>query len=139
MARVPASGRGGFGGPIELGPDDKPAFANPPAGFNVVRDDISHEAGDDSVRLKDRGTRRNMLVYTPPDYNADEKYPVLYLLHGIGGDETEWQRACKPEVILDNLIADAKAKSMIVVMPNGRRRRTTARKQFPSRPRFRCF
>ena len=45
---------------------------------------------------------------------------MLYLLHGIGGDETEWQRLCKPEAILDNLIADGKAKPMIVVMPNGR-------------------
>jgi enterochelin esterase-like enzyme len=61
-----------------------------------------------------------MNVYTPPDYSADQKYPVLYLLHGIGGDETEWQRLCKPEVILDNLIADKKAVPMVVVMPNGR-------------------
>ena len=61
-----------------------------------------------------------MNVYTPPGYSADKKYPVLYLLHGIGGDETEWQRFCKPDVILDNLIADGKAVPMIVVMPNGR-------------------
>jgi enterochelin esterase-like enzyme len=66
------------------------------------------------------GTRRNMNVYTPPGYSTDQKYPVLYLLHGIGGDETEWQRLCRPEVIVDNLIADNKAVPMIVVMPNGR-------------------
>jgi len=66
------------------------------------------------------GTRRNMNVYTPPGYSADQKYAVLYLLHGIGGDETEWQRLCKPEVIMDNLIADKKAVPMVIVMPNGR-------------------
>jgi len=66
------------------------------------------------------GTRRKMLIYTPPGYSTDRRYPVLYLLHGIGGDETEWQRFCSPNVILDNLIADGKAEPMIIVMPNGR-------------------
>jgi enterochelin esterase-like enzyme len=66
------------------------------------------------------GTRRKMQVYTPPGYSTSKKYPVLYLLHGIGGDETEWQRFCTPNVILDNLIADGKAEPMIIVMPNGR-------------------
>jgi enterochelin esterase-like enzyme len=66
------------------------------------------------------GTTRMMNVYTPPGYTADKKYPVLYLLHGIGGDETEWQRFASPNFILDNLIADGKAVPMIVVMPNGR-------------------
>jgi len=61
-----------------------------------------------------------MQVYTPPGYSADQKYPVLYLLHGIGGDETEWQRFVHPEVLMDNLIADGKAITMILVMPNGR-------------------
>jgi enterochelin esterase-like enzyme len=61
-----------------------------------------------------------MNVYTPPNYSKEKKYPVLYLLHGIGGDETEWERFAKPNVLLDNLIADGKAVPMIVVMPNGR-------------------
>ncbi len=114
-------GRGGFGGQITLGPDDKPAFDDPPADFNVVRDDIPHGKLEMiQYDSKTVGTRRNMNVYTPPGYSADQKYPVLYLLHGIGGDETEWQRACKPEVILDNLIADKKAVPMVIVMPNGR-------------------
>src|SRR4030095_14940142 len=59
-------------------------------------------------------------VYTPPGYSSDTKYPVLYLLHGIGGDEYEWVRGGRPENILDNLIADKKAEPMIIVMPNGR-------------------
>jgi len=45
---------------------------------------------------------------------------VLYLLHGIGGDETEWQRFATPNVLLDNLLAEGKATPMIAVMPNGR-------------------
>ncbi len=61
-----------------------------------------------------------MQVYTPPGYSPNEKYPVLYLLHGIGGDEWEWKNGGKPEVILDNLYAEKKLTPMIVVMPNGR-------------------
>ena len=55
---------------------------------------------------KSVGNERNALVYTPPGYSADAKSPVLYLLHGIGGDEEEWRRGGHPEIILDNLIAD---------------------------------
>jgi len=114
-------GRGGFGGPIELGPDDKPAFDDPPAGFRAKRESIPHgELTMVEYDSKTVGTRRKMLVYTPPGYSTDRKYPVLYLLHGIGGDEREWQRTCQPENILDNLLADGKIQPMIVVMPNGR-------------------
>lgn len=66
------------------------------------------------------GTNRRMFVYTPYGYaNSNQKYPVLYLLHGGGGDEDAWSnmgRACQ---ILDNLIEQGKAAPMIVVMPNG--------------------
>jgi enterochelin esterase-like enzyme len=114
-------GRGGFGGPIELGPDDKPAFDDPPAGFNVRRENVPHgELTMVEYDSKTVGTRRKMLIYTPPGYSADREYPVLYLLHGIGGDETEWRRLCHPENILDNLLAESKVQPMIVVMPNGR-------------------
>lgn len=119
--RGPGRDRGRFGGPVVLGPDDKPAFNDPPADFKRVRDDIPH-GNLEMIQYdsKSVGTRRNMKVYTPPGYTPDEQYPVLYLLHGIGGDESEWQRLCQPEVILDNLIADSLAVPMIVVMPNGR-------------------
>jgi enterochelin esterase-like enzyme len=60
------------------------------------------------------------LIYTPPEYSKNKKYPVLYLLHGIGGDEKEWLRGGQPQVILDNLYADGRLEPMIVVMPNGR-------------------
>src|SRR5690349_8160452 len=80
------AGRGGFGGPIELGPDDKPAFPDPPAGFNVKRDNVPHgELTAVEYDSKSLGTRRRMRIYTPPGYSTARKYPVLYLLHGIGG------------------------------------------------------
>ncbi len=111
---------GGFDRPIVLGPDDKAAFPDPPAGFDVKREGIPHGRVEMiEYDSKTVGTRRKMLVYTPPGYSKDRKYPVLYLLHGIGGDETEWQRFAAPEV-LDNLQPDGKMVPMIVVMPNGR-------------------
>ena len=111
----------GFGGPIELKPDDKPAFPNPPEGFDKARDGIAHGKLEMvEYDSKSVGNKRKVLVYTPPGYSADTKYPVLYLLHGIGGDEEEWRRGGHPDVILDNLIADKKAVPMIIVMPNGR-------------------
>ncbi len=115
------SGRRGFGGPIELKPDDKPAFPNPPEGFDKEREGIAHGKLEMvEYDSKSVGNKRKALVYRPPDYSADKRYPVLYLLHGIGGDENEWRRGGHPEIILDNLIADEKAVPMIIVMPNGR-------------------
>jgi enterochelin esterase-like enzyme len=114
-------GRRGFGGPIELKPDDKPAFPSPPEGFDKARDGIAHGKLEMvQYDSKSVGNKRKAFVYTPPGYSSDTKYPVLYLLHGIGGDEGEWRRGGHPEIILDNLIADKKAVPMIIVMPNGR-------------------
>jgi enterochelin esterase-like enzyme len=114
-------GRGGFGGPIELGPEDKSAFPPPVEGFDKARDAIAHGKLEMvEYDSKSVGNKRKAFVYTPPGYSADKKYPVLYLLHGIGGDEGEWPRGGHPEIILDNLITDQKAVPMIVVMPNGR-------------------
>ena len=114
-------GRAGFGGPITLGPDDKPAFDDPPPDITTRRDGIPRGKLEMiEYDSKTVGTRRKMQVYTPPGYSADQQYPVLYLLHGIGGDETEWQRFASVDVLMDNLIADGKAVPMIVVMPNGR-------------------
>jgi enterochelin esterase family protein len=66
------------------------------------------------------GVLRSVYVYTPPDYErGDTSYPVLYLLHGSGGVEASWSFDGLAHVILDNLIADGKAKPMIIVMPFG--------------------
>jgi enterochelin esterase-like enzyme len=65
--------------------------------------------------------QRRMYVYLPPDYaaNPTKRYPVLYLLHGGGGDEEQWVSMGRANVIMDNLIASGKAVPMIIVMPNG--------------------
>src|SRR3954467_7180767 len=96
-------------------------FPAPPQGFDRRRDGIDGGKMEtveyDSTTV---GVKRKAQVYTPPGYTKDKKYPVLYLLHGIGGDEGEWPRGGTPDAILDNLYADQKAVPMIVVMPNGR-------------------
>ena len=67
------------------------------------------------------GFDRRLSVYTPAGYNptAKTRYPVLYVLHGIGGDEDAWIAQGRAAQILDNLIAQGKAKPMIVVFTNG--------------------
>ena len=65
------------------------------------------------------GQQRRMTVYLPPQYDGKKRFPVMYLLHGWGGDETAWGDLGRTSQIMDNLIADCKAEPMIVVMPNG--------------------
>jgi len=78
--------------PIALEADDIRAFAAPPAGFDNAQ----------------------------PGYSALRRYPVLYLLHGIAGNQYEWQGYVRAGAVLDGVIAAGKAAPMIVVMPNGR-------------------
>jgi len=129
-------------GAIVLNPDDKPAFPDPPAGFDKGSMDVPHGKLEMvSYESKSVGTTRKMQVYTPPGYSKEKKYPVLYLLHGIGGDETEWQRFCKPNILLDNLLAKGKITPMIVVMPNGRAQKNDRAEGnvFRSAPAFAAF
>ena len=117
-------------------------FPAPPAEYDKKRDGIERGKLEtveyDSTTV---GVKRKARVYTPPGYSKDKKYPVLYLLHGIGGDENEWGRGGVPDVILDNLYADKKAVPMIVVMPNGRASKDlTARDPIPKQsPAFATF
>jgi enterochelin esterase-like enzyme len=114
--------RGGrFQEPIVLGPDDKPAFDPAPAGFDQVQEGVAPGTlAQVDYYSKTIGANRWMDVYTPAGYSADKKYPVLILLHGIGGNEIhEWNRSGAAHVILDNLIASKKIVPMIVVFPNG--------------------
>ena len=70
---------------------------------------------------KVNNTMRRCFVYTPPDYdkNTTTRYPVLYLQHGGGEDETGWPSQGKTNLIMDNLIAEGKARPFIIVMDNG--------------------
>jgi enterochelin esterase-like enzyme len=108
-----------FGAP----PDPRPeaTLAAAPAGFDAAREGVpAGRVERVEFDSKVTGGKRPASVYLPPGYSADKRYPVLYLLHGIGGNETHWPGPGKAGAILDNLIADGKAVPMIVVMPNGR-------------------
>lgn len=96
-------------------------FNDAPDGYDVLRKDIL-QGKIDTIEYPSAtvGTNRRALVHTPPGYSKNKNYPVLYLLHGIGGDEKEWFTNGQPQVILDNLYADKKIVPMIVVLPNGR-------------------
>lgn len=117
----PERARANFARTIELAADDVRLFPEAPAGYRTLPNDtlrgrLEAFQYDSAVT----GTRRKAQVYLPPGYSADRKYPVLYLLHGIGGNEHEWTNYVKAHAILDNLIAGEKAVPMIVVLPNGR-------------------
>lgn len=100
-----------------------------PAGYDQERQGIEKgkvelmEYQSESV-----GTTRKCNVYLPPKYDPNKKYSVLYLLHGIGGDEWEWVKdGGVPNIIMDNLYAEGKVEPMIVVMPNGRAQKDDSR------------
>lgn len=117
----PPEVRKNFQSRIELGPDDRAVVADPPASAFVKRQGIATgKLQMVEYVSKSVGTSRRANIYTPPGYSKERRYPVVYLLHGIGGDEKEWARFAQPDVMLDNLIADGQAVPMIVVMPNGR-------------------
>lgn len=116
-----ARARANFARPIVLAADDVRLFPEPPAGYRDLpagglRGRLETFAYDSAVT----GTRRQAQVYLPPDYRPDRPYPVLYLLHGIGGNEHEWTGYVKAHAIIDNLIAAGRAVPFLVVMPNGR-------------------
>jgi len=94
---------------------------NAPQGFDARRAGIP-TGSVERVEYKSTvtGGMKPAMVYTPPGYSTSQRYPVLYLLHGIGGNETHWPGPGAAAAILDNLIADKKAVPMIVVMPHGR-------------------
>ena len=106
---------------VTLAPDDIQVFPEPPA--DITKRNPASPAGKLTLAEYTSttvGTTRKLNIYTPPGYTKDKKYPVLYLLHGIGGDETEWQRFATVDVLADNLIQAGKLRDVIIVMPNGR-------------------
>jgi enterochelin esterase-like enzyme len=109
--------------PLGNPPQPRPeaTLAAAPAGFDVRREGVPAGVVE-RIEFDSKVTagKRPASVYLPPGYSTDRRYPVLYLLHGIGGNETHWPGPGAAGAILDNLIADGKAVPMIVVMPNGR-------------------
>ena len=120
MAAVNAQPGGGmFGGmpQVDVKFND---YVAAPAGFDQETAGIDHGTlveGQYMSTVTD--TIRKVTVYLPPKYDKSKKCPVLYLLHGIGGDHKEWLQG-EPKNIMDNLIAQKKAEPFIIVMPNGR-------------------
>jgi len=97
------------------------SISRAPQGFDQQRAGIATGKIETiTYKSKTVGANRSARVYTPAGFTKKKKYPVLYLLHGIGGDEDEWYKNGVPHIIFDNLIADGKMEPMIVVLPNGR-------------------
>ncbi len=95
---------------VSRGPDD--IHANRPG---IPHGTVSTVYYDSPVS----GGPRRLHLYLPPDYEKGKDYPVLYLIHGGGDDDAAWPTVGRANFILDNLIADGKAKPMVVVFPNG--------------------
>jgi enterochelin esterase-like enzyme len=113
--------RANFARPVVLAADDVRAFAPPPAGFadaqpGRAQGKVETFTYASSVTNK----RRTANVWLPPGYDKSRRYPVLYLLHGIGGNQDEWRGYVRAAEVLDNLAAAGRIVPMIVVMPNGR-------------------
>jgi enterochelin esterase-like enzyme len=127
---------------VTLAPDDLQVFPEPPA--DITKRNPAIPAGKLTLAEYTSttvGTTRKLNIYTPPGYTKDKKYPVLYLLHGIGGDETEWQRFATVDVLADNLIQAGKLREVIIVMPNGRAQKNdkAERNVFAAAPSFAVF
>lgn len=91
-----------------------------PAGFDKKSEETAYgEMKQVEYYSETTGATRKCFVFTPPGYDPDKTYPVLYLLHGIGGTHTEWLGGA-PNEVLSNLIASGEAVPMILVIPNVR-------------------
>lgn len=116
-----------------LGFTDGPAgLPVPPQGFSARKSTIPHGTLSAVINYPTRNNgQRPVRVYTPPGYSTQVKYPVLYLHHGIGGNEGAWTSSeGNADNVMDFLYSENKAKPMIVVMPNGRANATGGNEQF---------
>jgi endo-1,4-beta-xylanase len=94
--------------------------AGAPNGYDAPRNNIAHgQVSYINYWSSVTNSQRRARIYLPPGYSSSNKYSVLYLLHGVGGNEDEWYNNGSPNVILDNLIADKKVAPFIMVLPNG--------------------
>jgi enterochelin esterase-like enzyme len=132
-------GQGAPRGQNSTEPRPAVTLSSAPSGFDRTRDGAaSGNVETVDYDSKTVGIKRKMVVYTPPGYSRDERYPTLYLLHGIGDTERGWTRE-RAQVILDNVIAEKLAKPMIVVMPYGRASATPVPKNIFDRGEFSTY
>ena len=106
-------GAGRWGSGVEVPAKDQDFYALKNVPHGQIREHLYYSKVNSSMR--------RCFVYTPPDYDKDTttRYPVLYLQHGGGEDETGWPNQGKTNLIMDNLIAEGKARPFIIVMDNG--------------------
>jgi len=106
-------GAGRWGSGVEVPAKDQDFYALKNVPHGQIRQNLYYSKVNNSMR--------RCFVYTPPDYDKDTttRYPVLYLQHGGGEDETGWPNQGKTNLIMDNLIAEGKARPFIIVMDNG--------------------
>jgi hypothetical protein len=106
-------GAGRWGSGIEVSAKDQDFYALKNVPHGQIREHLYFS--------KSKNSMRRCFVYTPPEYDKDttKRYPVLYLQHGGGEDETSWPNQGKANLIMDNLIAEGKTKPFIIVMDNG--------------------
>lgn len=92
----------------------------PPSGYDRVQNGVPQgKVSYITYQSKATNSQRRARIYLPPGYSTNQKYSVMYLLHGIGGNEDEWYNGGSPHVILDNLLAAGKIDPFILVLPNG--------------------
>ncbi len=114
----------GFMGKTEEMVSDNGDLAFPvPEDYNIRRPDVDYgEVREIRYHSNTVGKDRKALVVLPPAYTEDKKYPVVYLCHGLGQDQTQWLDDGSVQFMLGNMIADGTAKEMILVLPNCRAR-----------------
>ena len=94
--------------------------STPQTGYDQVQNNIPHgQVSYINYQSTATNSQRRARVYLPPGYSSSNQYSVLYLLHGIGGNEDEWYNNGAPNVILDNLLAEGKIQPFVLVLPNG--------------------
>ena len=108
------------------GPEDGDTYYPSPAGYTTQQKDVTY--GEVKTLFYDStttGKQRRLKVVLPPNYSEEKQYPVMYLLHGLGQDDTDWINAKAPTII-GNMIHNGTAKEMILVLPNCRARANDA-------------
>jgi enterochelin esterase-like enzyme len=104
--------------PGAAGIELKPSRPDAPEGFDVVKPGVARGEVVSFEYASKGGDIYRAKLHLPPGYDGSRKYPVLYLLHGANGDENDWLREMRADVILDNLYVEQRLVPMLVVMPS---------------------